>query len=635
MKHKSFLFLIAALALGLALLGCSTDSDSSTEYVKQGYANDALAITLAFEKAPDVYVLGTVNLTNAFLTIPTGKRLHLSGNTVLLDDTTTLVVNGTVVFEDGKVDAQGKKPIVVGLEPGPNFVGTENLKAFSAGGFMEDEGKYYQVVNKASDLLDNGSIKGALAGTTVIYAGNLDMNSGALNTNGGTLSVGGDLTNVSKIITSTKVTVSGKLTGGAGDPPAPNILAQVLGNIVVRTDTNFVNFMTGAGTVTASIAEIDSGSIGVPLFEAYNGKFGGSKKGQIAFGGTLLTVDSEFNGPVKFTPAPISPAGATELFTIKFNDDVEFEQDAEITRVSIADGKTLTGKLIAATFETPGASGFILDQGGEVIINGESDFSDTGTFSAIGTGTLSLALKQNSITVGGGGTLDLGGADIKLTGGNTFVFNNAGGVFLNEEHTITGYDATKKTGYQFGGPAGTLRSGDKITLSADGITGVSGTSTITFGVAAEGGTFLTIFQGSTAIITNANIDISTVGTISVGEAKNSAIIILNNGGSITTGGEGSPAWGGTIGGTAAAGGSLLVGSVGVGGANTSAGIIAGSVGTSSADPVGAILTGAGFMQVTASLANGLTGAGINGAQTTDGGSASLGGSILVFTTTAP
>ncbi|MDR1149597.1 MAG: hypothetical protein LBK66_13295 [Spirochaetaceae bacterium] len=643
MKHKSFLFLIAALAMGLALAGCSSDSDSSSYPVPgpaRGYANDAYNIALAFEDATDVYVARTVDLEDAFLAIPAGKTLHLNGNTVLLNENTTFVVNGTLDWgTGGKVDAQGKTPIVYGLPlDSPNFVGTDNLVAFDENGFLKtDDDKYYKVVTSSSGLLgSDGKILSTLAGTTVIYAGNLEMAADvALDTNNGTLSVGGNLTGVSKIITSTAVTVSGKLTGGAKDPQlSGNILAQVLGNVIIPTDTDFVNFITGAGSVTANIAEIDRGSIGVPWFQALSGKFGGNKSGVVAFGGTLVTVDAEFNGPVKFTPAPIAPAGAdTDLVTFKFNDDVEFVNEAEIARVTIAEGKTLTGNLIAKTFENPGTNGFLLDQGGQLIVTGNSsnNYLGEGTFSAAGLGSLSLSLKPTSITVGGKGTLSLGDSMINLTGSNIFVFSNDGGVYLTEGKTITGYDTASKSGYQFGGPAGTLFSSKQLTLSKDGITGISGetTQTITFGVAAEGGTFLTIFSGSTAIITNANIDITTVGTISVGEGKGSASIILGPSGSITTAsGVDFLAWGGTIGGTAS-GGSLLVGSIGVGGGLSPEGIAAGSVGTSS--NIHLILPGAGFARTTgATWAQGLTGAAVNTGQDVDGGSASIGGSILIF-----
>jgi hypothetical protein len=637
MKHKSFLFLIAALAMGLALAGCSSDSDSSSYPVPgpaRGYANDAYNIALAFEDATDVYVARTVNLEDAFLAIPAGKTLHLNGNTVLLNENTTFVVNGTLDWgTGGKVDAQGKTPLVYGLSTDdPHFVGTENVGEFSASGFLEEGGKYYQVLNNSSDLLDSGAIKSTLAGTTVIYAGNLDMADVALNTSNGTLSVGGNLTGVSKITTNTAVTVSGKLAGGAKDPQSSgNILAQILGN-VTRTDTEFVQFITGAGSITTAIAEIDSGSIGVPWFEALSGKFGGNNNGQVAFGGTLVTVDAEFNGPVKFTPAPIAPEGAeADLVTFKFNDDVEFENEADIARVTIAEGKTLTGKLIATTFENSSTGDFLLDANGRLIIKNNSpgnNYLTTGTFSAAGIGSLSLSLKPTSITVGGKGTLSLGDSMINLTGSNIFVFSNDGGVYLTAGKTITGYGGEGGGGYKFGGPAGTLFSSKQLTLSKDGITGISGETTpatITFGVAnAAGGTFLTIFSGSTAIISDAHIDIHEGGSISVGEGKGSASIILNAGGSITAS---SLAWGGTIAGTAS-GGSLLVGSLSIeNGGAVAANVAAGSVGTGS--KIDLILPNAVFLQTTATWAEGLTGAEAN-AEGIDGGSATAGGSILIF-----
>ncbi|MDR1149979.1 MAG: hypothetical protein LBK66_15265 [Spirochaetaceae bacterium] len=98
MKNKSFLFLIAALALGLALLGCSSDSDdggTTTITVNRGYASQIEAINAAFtDGASTVKLVGETSFAATDLdplVIPAGRTLDLDGYT-LTDGTTDAVI---------------------------------------------------------------------------------------------------------------------------------------------------------------------------------------------------------------------------------------------------------------------------------------------------------------------------------------------------------------------------------------------------------------------------------------------------------------------------------------------------------------------------------------------------------------
>ncbi|MDR1148536.1 MAG: hypothetical protein LBK66_07885, partial [Spirochaetaceae bacterium] len=95
MKNRSFLFLIAALALGLALFGCSTDSDDggSTPYpVYQGWAGDVEDIAAAFDKVDAVYLTKSITVGGGqTLSIKAGKTLYLNGNTITMEDNSSVV----------------------------------------------------------------------------------------------------------------------------------------------------------------------------------------------------------------------------------------------------------------------------------------------------------------------------------------------------------------------------------------------------------------------------------------------------------------------------------------------------------------------------------------------------------------
>jgi hypothetical protein len=242
-----------------------------------------------------------------------------------------------------------------------------------------------------------------------------------------------------------------------------------------------------------------------------------------------------------------------------------------------------------------------------------------GTLAALG-GSISVKPGATELLiqdVSGKGTFSAGNKPITLSGSSQIKVEGTTGVYFD------GVGSIASANYSIGNAAGTLTADKGFILTATGIqkiSGVAGTPAITFNVAEDNGIALVLNNDRNAIIDGVNIDISAAGSIGVYEGA----LIITNGGSVTTA-SGKIAWGGTIAGSAA-GGSLLVGSVGVTGGTTAAGILAGSVGTSSSAVVGVILKGDGFITTAAPVSNGKTGAGLYN----DGGSSTIAGSILVF-----
>jgi hypothetical protein len=239
----------------------------------------------------------------------------------------------------------------------------------------------------------------------------------------------------------------------------------------------------------------------------------------------------------------------------------------------------------------------------------------------VGAASVSLVLDSTGLSVkSAGGTLDLTKSSITLTGGNNFMLGGSTAV-------IFGAGSIGADSYQVKG-AGTLFSSlSATTFKENEIAGATSSPVLTFG----NDTGIEIQPGNAGTLSNINVDLTNAGRITFGKA---GMLYLAGGGSITTGvSDENLAYGGVIvaGSLNITGGSLLVGSLSEGG-TYAASILAGSIGTSSSN---FIAKGGSFVHVNYEGGSELSGYTAQtdipaGSYALDGGSASLGGSILIF-----
>jgi hypothetical protein len=544
MKNRSFLFLIAALAMGLALFGCSTDSDSTTDYIKQGYAGDAEAIAAAFEFADNVYLDKATTLTGQILTIPAGKTLHVNGQTITVSPTTIIIGAGGLSWDgndDSKIDAaaNGVGAVLIGIDYAAGRYGTNGVAGTASdftfvpkdGTIVSDGDTGGILATDSTAIFAGGSYLAVNAGTTAYFTG-ATLTRDAINVAGGTLFVAGNLTGLKSLTTTTPLVVNGKLSGGTVAP---------------------AELISGAGVVQARTADITGGQIGNLV--VMNGEFGNTTFTDLSVYGRATFTDN-----VSFTAGSIVNAVFTSGKTVGGN--------AQVGNISFAGtGKTL-----------------VLAANGEIIFTDSTNpsfFTGAGTLAALSESiSLTFAADELEINSTGTGAFTVNNdITLKDTNKKIKVTGSAGLYFTEDNNKIEG------DGYYFsGGLPGTLSADNYkgFVLTKAGIEGASTEAadrptlkyTLTNGA---GGTFLTILngEGSLATIKNANISLTT-GSIAF-EGGGTATLFLDVGGSITAStAVGSLAHSGYII-SDAVGGSIVAGSIG--GSMSAASITAGSVGT--------------------------------------------------------
>jgi hypothetical protein len=592
MKLKSFLFLTAALALGLAFASCGDDSSGGggTERITVSepslYTTKAEEITMALHDAPSGYGVTLnedVDISGDVVIIPTDKTLYVNGRTITVSKDTVIVAAGGLDFGGPASTSiiEGTSAVVIGKDyvegrySAGEYAADDNIFGINFGEI--GAGKYVGSAgvatgwNIAVNSLDN---LGALAAGTKGY-------------------VLGGLTAASNLsVAAGTLYVSGNLTIGTDKAINSAAPIYVYGEVKGGTDASQTLI---TGTVSAVSADITGGQIANDLTIFRDGKFGDD----VTFKGALnVRRDATFG-------------------KVEFADTATVAKKATFTSSKLVAGSVTVGNLAF----TGSSNTLVLKEDGQIIfLNGSipAFFNTAGTLAAL-TGSVSFTVDANKLTVDGKGkgTFAVGNNGINLATANSIQVAAETGVYFDGEGSIA------SANYSIGNAAGTLSADVGFILTATGIQAISGATTtpaITFEVAEDNGISLSLNNGRNAIINGVNIDISSAGSIGVYEGN----LIITNGGSVTTAAD-SIAWSGTIAGSAA-GGSLLVGSVGVTGGTTEAGIAAGSVGTSSSEVVGVILKGDGFITTAAAVSDGKTGAG----KFNDGGSATAAGSILVF-----
>jgi hypothetical protein len=622
MKLKSFLFLIAALAIGLAFASCDGGSTDTVPgpTIKQGYASDVEAIEAAFEFAPNVYLTKAVTVKSGeILVIKSGNHLHLG------DFKVTVQANGGIVTQDADGINWGDNGSIAGASANTAYLigpdGAFTDKAVTD--LLELEITPDNATNVVYTLVGSRYI-GATTDPTKAFDAN-----GAAKVGGGTLTVlvtpsftvpDTHYSNAGSLAVTGNVTLAGTLAGVGGfdvygnltsnvvDTAAPVLVAGTLaarkittaggnfGVVKIKSPTETSTFggtqttVAGAFDATGPVefngeAEFsDTSTITGAATFAKAATFTGAAtlNSTAGFSDTVtFSNTSAITGAATFAKAATFTGVATLNSTANFSDDVTFTADSTIGGKTVfAAGKTVTGKVAVTGQVSAGASGtntLLLAPDGQIIYTGgvENSFlSSAGTLAALAdAGTLTFSIASTELAVSGAGSLVVSSA-ITLDGENKIKVDGTTGVYFSA--TEGKIDA--KT-YTLGGQVGTL-STDKsanggFILTKDGITKLVNTGSASLSYALANGAnkaFLNIKQGSMATLTGVNIS-ATGGSISFAPG---ATLYLAAGGSVTT--TGDPAHSGYIVTTnAASGGSLVAGSLGVyAGADY---ITAGSVGT--------------------------------------------------------
>jgi hypothetical protein len=578
MKNRSFLFLIAALAMGLALIGCSTDDGGSTTTVTdyRGFASQVDAIAAAFEQAPDVYLTGPVEVgSDEMLLVKSGNRLHLESFTITVDDGGGIAIEdaGGIVWDTGSVTGATENNAYL-IGPSGAFTGKSvtNVVTLDITAAGDEEVAYTNVNDRA-------------IGATTDYTKVFDSTTGAAKAPGGTLTVlitpsftvpNTHYSNAGSLAVTGNVTLAGTLAGDGG--------FEVYGELTSSVDDT-ENPTLVEGDLTARTIKTAGGDFGATVTiksSTIKSEFGGtqttvtgafSAEGPVNFTGAAFTDTSKIGGAAAFAK-PVTFTGAATLTSANFSDDVTFSAASTINgKATFAKDKTVVGKVTVGQLSA-GATGtntLLLGPDGHIIYTGsvENSFlTGVGTLAALGgVGTLSFSIGLNELEVSGAGSFVVNNA-ISLTESNQIKVDGATGVYFAK---TDGKIVTET--YELGGVAGTLSGG--LILSVNEIKGTESTvaddrPTVDYVVAdTTGGIILKVNAASTLTLSNINLG-ATAGTIAFGTTSK---LYLNAGGSITAKG-GSLAHGGYI--VTASNGSIAAGKVGDDDADA---VAAGSVGT--------------------------------------------------------
>jgi hypothetical protein len=552
MKNRSFLFLIAALAMGLALFGCSTDSDDGgtttiTDY--RGYASQVDAIHAAFEKAPDVYLTGPVEVRgDEMLLVKSGNRLHLDSFTITVIDGGGIAIedDSGITWENGSVTGKADNAAYL-IGPDGAFDGKPVTKVGTIA--ITPDGAENVAYTNVNDR--------AIGATTL---SNIVFNaSGEAKASGGTLTVLlSELTvpdthysNAGSLAVTGDVTLAGTLAGLGGF----DVYGKLTSNVADAADGPTLV----AGTLTARTIKTNGGNFGGPVIiksPTVKSEFGGTQTtvtgyfdtvGPVDFTGATFTDLADIGGAATFAKPVTFEGAATLLSNAEFSDDVTFTALSKIIgNATFGNDKTVSGKVTVTGQLVPSelsATTLLLAPGGEIIYTGgvKGSFLNTaGTLAALSQeelGTIAITISSAELKLSGAGSFVIGSQPIRLTSdGHLIQVDGTTGVYFSTAEGIIEAEA-----YTLGGKAGTLSDSNGAVVGGFILTKDTIKNTVTNGSAslsyelddAEGAFFLTIGEGSTATLDNVNVDVTAAGSIGFG--KGGATLVLTNGGSVTTG----------------------------------------------------------------------------------------------------
>jgi hypothetical protein len=428
MKNKSFLFLIAALAMGLALLGCSSDSDDGgtttiTDY--RGYASQITAINAAFtDGASTVKLVGPTSFIQDDdpLVIPAGRTLDLAGFN--LDGSSKpgiIVAAGNIVFGGGKINLSTQESYF--LAPNQKFIddNVDNIQvnpgsASVAGTLLVPAQGVVSMLGQPGALNDS-RIAAIAEGSIGVLLGDLTLSTatGPINIGGGHLYVTGNVNlsgggTVSGVGT---LTVSKAVTSGTiADIPV------VDGELKARSlSSNGGRF---AGTVTlTSPSATNADNVLAGSFAKLTGSGAATLKGLVQF-----KLDSTILGPVTVNQNTTLYGGLTVPGGNVSNALLSIGASGTLTTTGVVN-------LASGGISLTENSRFVLDTNGKLIATNydlvETGSLSTGFESGAGAAGSYIALTPTSIFSNG------------ITGGTpTLVFGGDGGkTILNFKATST------------------------------------------------------------------------------------------------------------------------------------------------------------------------------------------------------
>jgi hypothetical protein len=452
MKLKSFLFLVAALAVGLAFASCGGDAE--IEYrdrdVNKGYASQIAAINAAFtDGASTVKLVGETKFLDGDepLVIPANKTLVLDGYTLNDDANASIIaVEGSIDFSkggnviltgesyflapsafisgEGNVGTATTSKVVVGDTGSASVVGTQAVSgavvSFTGSSLpASTDGRYAALAAGSTGIILFGpSLTTHIeVGEKPLYVrGDLGLSHAGTITNGGTLFVTGVVNNT--VTAAGTTVVSGELkakslksTGGlfAGTVTltgvnASNELAGSFaggldssGAATLKGDVYFALPSTILGPVTVNDKDINLwGEGGLTVNGATVGK-------KLAIGGTLTTT-----GNVTLT-------GNTGSIVLGANGGIGFTGTGKLTgtdySVSGDGGSLLNTAEVAGTNVTFVASGITTD------FTNQADYTPNIVFGGAANlvYTASATISGYNLDVENGGTISLTGNSLTLT----------------------------------------------------------------------------------------------------------------------------------------------------------------------------------------------------------------------------
>ncbi|MBX3024528.1 hypothetical protein KF840_06420 [bacterium] len=327
-------------------------------------------------------ILGTLNLTSGAMTlragefrIESGGKLQGKGTTSIAGATITVVADS--VLAAGRADLSGA--------PGGTLIIT------SSGPL---------IVTGSIDAFSNAQSGGAvsLTGTDVTISGSVDVH-------GGPDSFGGDV----KVIASGSLSLGGSLTATGGDGGSVTLTsagaATVSASAVVTTSASRTAGSGGEITATAGGDLVIEGDL-TANGRSGNADDGGGDGGSISLTGASIRAERAANRIAAVAGSPDGVGGEIELI-------------ADIGDLS------LRGRIDASSPGSDGSGGTIsLDAGGAIALGGsiqigggadgggDVDISSETTITVAAGATVNAAASGT----GGGGTIDLDGAEVVVAG---------------------------------------------------------------------------------------------------------------------------------------------------------------------------------------------------------------------------